>query len=238
MGVVAVGTGFVTGPAVAAGVIGTTLVALAGSMLKACIQTTAEMSKDAMEYAAYRNDFDNAFSRLFEVLSFQECFKEWRKAVVRISDVDQHEDNRRHFQRYGPEAYVKHRTAQLIEEKVKPDLVAEIVEDEIRNLTARTAEQPKQGSNGSQRGGARVGPGAVPLLGATPTHTTLSRTAEVGKGCPCTPTRWCASRPPSPSSASPSSASYGTGIVAKRRAARPASCGCRAPPTAHSPCTR
>ena len=108
--------GYATGLATPVG-LGTTLalmgVSAVGMILKGCVEVTAEMSKDAIEYAAYQNDFENAFTHLFEIMYFQECFKEWKKAVIRISDLNRIEENRSMFERQGKDAFTKERKREL-----------------------------------------------------------------------------------------------------------------------------
>ena len=106
-----------------------------GAMLKSCIEVTTEMTKDAIEYAAYANDFENAFTHLFDIMSFQECFKEWRKAIVRISDMDQYQANRGIFQKKGIKEYTQERKEQLKKKGVEDAVITDIIRDEVRLYT-------------------------------------------------------------------------------------------------------
>ena len=125
-----------------AGAAAVGLVHLTGAFVKSCIEVTADMTKDALEYASYRNDFDNAFTRLFEIISFQECFKEWRKAIIRVSDVDQFSKNRTAFVKSGKDAYKKERREQLKKkEGVEENTIEDVINDEIQMFS-----QSKQAS--------------------------------------------------------------------------------------------
>ena len=65
-------------------------------------------------------------------MSFQECFKQWKQSLIRVSDVNQFDENRTQFDTKGENVYKKAGQEQLKQKGVDANLVDDIIKDELK----------------------------------------------------------------------------------------------------------
>ena len=110
------------------------LAILVGGLVKGAISVSADVMQDAAEYAAYQNDLDNAFSQLYEVLSFGDCVKAWRETTMLAGRINRYEQNRLRIQNMDPVKYLEVRSDEIF--KTLP-ATKEPHDEEIRRAYAK-----------------------------------------------------------------------------------------------------
>ena len=87
---------------------------LVGGLIKSVVQVSTDVLHDAAEYAAYKKDVDNAFSNLYEVLSFKECLQQWKDTTHEAGRISRYEQNRGRLERLGDRVYRAVRVQELL----------------------------------------------------------------------------------------------------------------------------
>ena len=114
------------------------LAMIVGGLVKGAIGVSADVMQDAAEYAAYQNDLDNAFSQLYEVLSFGDCVKAWRETTLLAGRINRYEENRSRIKDMDPMKYLETRSEEIF--KTLPP-TKEPKDEEIRRAYAKDMAQ-------------------------------------------------------------------------------------------------
>lgn len=84
-----------------------------GGLLKGAVAIGAEAASDAAEFAVYHNDMNNAFNRLFEILSLQECRVAWSSRALEAARYARYQQNRSRIENMSADDYRKVRSAEI-----------------------------------------------------------------------------------------------------------------------------
>ena len=96
------------------------LAMLVGGMVKGAVKVSSEVMQDAAEYAVFQKDMDNAFTKLYEVLSFGECVKAWKETTTLSGRVNRYENNRLRIQTMDKAEYVRVRSEEILRTMKSP----------------------------------------------------------------------------------------------------------------------
>lgn len=84
-----------------------------GNLLKGAVSIGADAARDAAEFAVYHNDMENAFGRLYDVLSLQECREAWKASTLEASRYARYQRNRSRIESMSAADYLKLRIPEI-----------------------------------------------------------------------------------------------------------------------------
>ena len=90
------------------------LVRIVGSMVKGTVKVGSEVMQDAAEFAVFQKDMDNAFSQLYEVLSFGECVNAWKATTLLSGRMNRYERNRALIEKTPKDEYLRVRSDDIL----------------------------------------------------------------------------------------------------------------------------